>query len=219
MTTPSADSELADLLLELRLEQSDRWDEGERISTEELLERLPQLKGDEEAVVELAYAEFYLRTARGETPAPAEYYARFPEQRARLERLFELHAVLESPAITSDDVLGTLYRLYRVPVLRAKIDDREFLRRDVAERPMTLGRDSECDFVLDAPAVSRRHARVWLEGHHVWLEDLRSTNGTFVNGKPVQRCRLDPGDRIRIGRVRLKLEYQKREDAVATSGS
>ena len=66
---------------------------------------------------------------------------------------------------------------------------------------LLVGRDPEsCDVVLEHPTVSRRHAQL----HHrdgAWvLQDLDSTNGTTINGKPVARCRLEPGDRVMLGR-------------------
>ena len=68
----------------------------------------------------------------------------------------------------------------------------------------TLGRDQECDLVLDAEDVSRRHARVGAgDGGHV-LEDLGSTNGSFVGGARVERKELASGDLVRLGSVLLK---------------
>ncbi len=67
------------------------------------------------------------------------------------------------------------------------------------DREVLLGRDPGCALRLPAEDVSRRHARVAPaeDGHLV--EDLGSTNGTFVNGAPVSARRLASGDRIRVG--------------------
>lgn len=67
-------------------------------------------------------------------------------------------------------------------------------------RPTTIiGRLPECDVVLTDPATSRRHARV-LRRDGAWLiEDLGSTNGTFVNDERVTERVLQDGDRITIG--------------------
>ncbi|HEX9050537.1 MAG TPA: GGDEF domain-containing protein [Anaeromyxobacter sp.] len=64
---------------------------------------------------------------------------------------------------------------------------------------VVLGRDPGCTVPLPADDVSRRHARVVAQdgGHEV--VDLGSTNGTWVNGARVERHRLAPGDRIRVG--------------------
>jgi hypothetical protein len=62
----------------------------------------------------------------------------------------------------------------------------------------TIGREGDCDICLDRPTVSRRHAQVVEEGDGFALEDLGSTNGTFVNGERVQKAVLRHGDRIRV---------------------
>jgi len=63
-----------------------------------------------------------------------------------------------------------------------------------------IGRVAECDLTLNSRKASRRHAEVRYEGEQVLIEDLGSTNGTFVNGERLRRPRvLQPGDRIHIG--------------------
>jgi pSer/pThr/pTyr-binding forkhead associated (FHA) protein len=70
----------------------------------------------------------------------------------------------------------------------------------------TMGRAPRADFILDAPLVSRVHCRVIGGEDGVEVEDLSSTNGTFVNDKEVQKGRLGNGDCLRIGRVELTVE-------------
>jgi len=71
----------------------------------------------------------------------------------------------------------------------------------------TVGRATRADFILDAALVSRLHCRFTAaESGELEIEDLRSTNGTFVNEVRVKRRPLAPGDLVRIGRVRLKGE-------------
>jgi pSer/pThr/pTyr-binding forkhead associated (FHA) protein len=66
----------------------------------------------------------------------------------------------------------------------------------------TMGRAPRADFVVDAALVSRVHCRFTLdESNQLELEDLGSTNGTFVNGKKVMRASLSDGDKLTIGRV------------------
>jgi two-component system, cell cycle response regulator len=78
------------------------------------------------------------------------------------------------------------------------------VRLALGAREATLGRDPECDLVLEADDVSRRHARVRAEaGGHV-LEDLASTNGSFVAGERVTSRALAPGDLVRLGSVVMK---------------
>jgi hypothetical protein len=69
------------------------------------------------------------------------------------------------------------------------------------DRELLVGRDPEyCDVVFDHPTVSRRHARLHHRDGSWVLKDLDSTNGTTINGKRVARCRLEPGDRLALGR-------------------
>jgi pSer/pThr/pTyr-binding forkhead associated (FHA) protein len=72
-------------------------------------------------------------------------------------------------------------------------------------KELVVGRSSELDLVLVEDMVSRKHARFLIEGNSVTLQDLGSTNGTFVNGEKVKQARLNPGDRILIGTSILKL--------------
>jgi pSer/pThr/pTyr-binding forkhead associated (FHA) protein len=66
----------------------------------------------------------------------------------------------------------------------------------------TLGRAPRADFVVDAALVSRVHCRFTLmDGEPLQLEDLGSTNGTFVNGQKVSKTTLNDGDKLKIGRV------------------
>ena len=68
----------------------------------------------------------------------------------------------------------------------------------------TLGRATGADFVVDAALVSRVHCRFTLdETNQLELEDLGSTNGTFVNGRKVGKAMLTDGDKLTIGRVQF----------------
>jgi pSer/pThr/pTyr-binding forkhead associated (FHA) protein len=68
---------------------------------------------------------------------------------------------------------------------------------------LTIGRLPDNAVMIDNPAVSGHHARVFQEGDAVVLEDLRSTNGTFVNGRPVTRHVLRHGDEVLVGKHHL----------------
>jgi Inner membrane component of T3SS, cytoplasmic domain len=70
-----------------------------------------------------------------------------------------------------------------------------------------LGRDHESGLELgDDEFASARHARIEPRSDGVWVEDLGSTNGTFVNDERVSAERLEPGDVLRIGETELRLE-------------
>ncbi len=68
-----------------------------------------------------------------------------------------------------------------------------------SETALRLGRSPDNDLILRDPATSGHHARVERRGEQFWIVDLGSTNGTLVNGEPIQEKELNHGDRITIG--------------------
>src|SRR5947209_4105352 len=66
--------------------------------------------------------------------------------------------------------------------------------------PVTIGREEGNLLRLNDERVSRYHAKIQVDGDDVILTDLDSTNGTRINGRPVQIRRLLPGDRVGVGR-------------------
>src|SRR5579862_8117310 len=75
----------------------------------------------------------------------------------------------------------------------------------VPDRQIVIGRSSDLDMVLVEDMVSRKHARIQTQADQIWIEDLGSTNGTFVNGEKIKRARLKEGDRVLIGTSILKV--------------
>src|SRR4029453_1205180 len=73
-------------------------------------------------------------------------------------------------------------------------------QREIPIKPdMVLGRQAECDLQLTEGHASRRHAKFSFVDGAVWLEDLNSANGTFVNGtKLTGKVKLTSGDRLRF---------------------
>jgi pSer/pThr/pTyr-binding forkhead associated (FHA) protein len=74
----------------------------------------------------------------------------------------------------------------------------------------TMGRAPRADFVVDAALVSRIHCRFTLsDANQLQLEDLGSTNGTFVNGQKVAKSTtLNDGDSIKVGRVEFRVNTE-----------
>jgi len=68
----------------------------------------------------------------------------------------------------------------------------------------TLGRRPYNDIVIDNLAVSGEHAVLQMTGNEVYLEDLNSTNGTYVNGKAVKKQLLQNADTVEIGKYKIK---------------
>lgn len=74
--------------------------------------------------------------------------------------------------------------------------------------PRTIGRASLADFPVKAALISRLHCRLVPTQTGLRVEDLKSTNGTFVNGKRVSEAPLQVGDRLRLGRLELEVSRQ-----------
>jgi len=74
--------------------------------------------------------------------------------------------------------------------------------------PVTVGRGGQNDLVLEGDEfASARHARIEVRGDGAWVQDLDSTNGTYVNGARVAGAqRLDAGDVVRVGETDLRVE-------------
>jgi hypothetical protein len=74
--------------------------------------------------------------------------------------------------------------------------------------PVTVGRGGQNDLVLDGDEfASARHARIEMRGDGVWVQDLESTNGTYVNGaRVVGAQRVGAGDVLRVGETDLVVE-------------
>ncbi len=68
-----------------------------------------------------------------------------------------------------------------------------------ADREIFIGRSNELDVVLVEDMVSRKHAKISWNNEALIIEDLGSTNGTFVNGEKIKRARLKEGDRVLVG--------------------
>jgi hypothetical protein len=71
---------------------------------------------------------------------------------------------------------------------------------------LLIGRHDQCDIVVPDPTVSRLHARLIFRDAKWIIQDLRSTNGTTVNGTYVGRCVVQPGDRLMLGDKQLAID-------------
>jgi hypothetical protein len=76
----------------------------------------------------------------------------------------------------------------------------------IGDDPVTIGRQAECDVVLEDSNVSRRHAEIRRQGEDYVLVDLGSTNGSKVNGARVKQQALADGDEITLGKTLLRFE-------------
>lgn len=95
----------------------------------------------------------------------------------------------------------------KVPALKVTAGPREIRKSVVPVRgPIIIGRASGADICIADDFVSNQHARVTPSSRGVIVEDLRSTNGTVVNGSRISSpVQLSTGDEITLGDVRLKV--------------
>jgi|694.fasta_scaffold42691_5 S1-C subfamily serine protease len=70
--------------------------------------------------------------------------------------------------------------------------------RHDAQRPLIIGREANSGLVIDDPAISRRHAKLYAESGRLWCVDLGSVNGTTLNGQPLDQSPTPVGDRGRL---------------------
>ena len=92
-------------------------------------------------------------------------------------------------------------------------------RQTPLEGSIEIGREGSTGLALDDEQASRRHARVAAQGDTATVEDLGSTNGTYLNGQPIEGQRtLRPGDRLRVGltvfELRTSADVQRQPSAV-----
>lgn len=114
----------------------------------------------------------------------------------------------ESTMVGNKEALAKLFqsrrdRAYVIVIAGPNVGEM-FKIDDVAD----IGRGSNVKVRLTDTEISRRHARLVSEDGQIFVEDLQSTNGTFVNGQPVRRRQLGDGDKIQVGTTTiLKFSY------------
>ena len=88
---------------------------------------------------------------------------------------------------------------------------------ELSATPTIIGRAYGTTFQIVEPSVSGRHCEVRLCGNEVLVRDLRSTNGTFINGQQILEATLKPGQTLRVGLVDLRLEASTTAPAASQS--
>lgn len=96
-----------------------------------------------------------------------------------------------------------------MPTLVISIDGAVIKEVQLAKERTTLGRRPYNDIVIDNLAVSGEHAVLSIVDGTVIIEDLRSTNGTYVNGQPILRQTLNHGDLLDIGKYKIRFVQQQ----------
>ncbi|MFD0739449.1 FHA domain-containing protein [Lysobacter koreensis] len=144
----------------------------------------------------------------------------FEHVRARLasmEGVTAVGAVLGLPGVThpsaNDDPGITAVRVVLPKYVLRGIDSvggRNFAVHGVA----TVGRANDCALHLDEPGISRVHARLLPTDDGVQIEDMGSTNGSFINGRRVLRALAKPGDEVAFDGLRFRVSAPGQAEAV-----
>lgn len=82
------------------------------------------------------------------------------------------------------------------------------LRYHLTRPEVRIGRRKDMDFILSDATVSAEHARLFFHEGGLWIEDLKSLNGTLVNDRRIQRSLLQDHDRITVGKYELEVQMQ-----------
>jgi pSer/pThr/pTyr-binding forkhead associated (FHA) protein len=98
-------------------------------------------------------------------------------------------------------------------ILTTALDSHRFSRQ--YDKPeVILGREPGCDFLIDDKTVSSRHARLSYHHQQWWLEDLASTNGTFLNDEAISApVVITQGDELRLGHIELSVQIGQSENS------
>jgi pSer/pThr/pTyr-binding forkhead associated (FHA) protein len=131
-----------------------------------------------------------VRTASRDLRLPQESFILAPSQQGGA-------APVEAPRLNAGRLV-----VVKSPTLR------EGEERELDSAPITFGRGPQNDVALSGDDyASARHARIEPRRDGVWVEDIGSTNGTFLNGNKLTRPRkLTPGDVVRVGETELRYE-------------
>ena len=106
-----------------------------------------------------------------------------------------------------------------MPKLTLKFDQAILGEVPVGAKEVSIGRSPDNALVIDNPAVSHYHARVFNEEGRMMLEDFGSMNGTFVNGQRVKMVMLKPGDSVTVGKHTIVVSDSRELDGFAPSGN
>lgn len=88
--------------------------------------------------------------------------------------------------------------------IELEVAERDATRRVEGSCPFIVGRSAESDLLILDPEVSRRHARFENDGRVIFLSDLHSSNGTFLNGRRIRETiEVRPHDQIDVGTARI----------------
>jgi pSer/pThr/pTyr-binding forkhead associated (FHA) protein len=98
----------------------------------------------------------------------------------------------------------------KIPVITLHLENgQEITHHDYDKPEVIIGRDDDCDLRLNEEVVSSHHARLFFRSSQWWVEDLQSTNGTYLNDERVEIATvIIKGDELRIGNQIISIEIQ-----------
>ncbi len=150
----------------------------------------------------------------------------FDQVQARLAAMESVAAALHHvdpsasmPRPANDDPSVTAVRLVLPKYVLRGVSGSVFGRNIPLLATTTIGRSQECNLQIDESGLSRLHARLIPIGDGVQLEDLGSTNGTYINGKRVVRGVARAGDEIGFDSVRFRLTSSSQAEPAADDGA
>jgi pSer/pThr/pTyr-binding forkhead associated (FHA) protein/PAS domain-containing protein len=101
--------------------------------------------------------------------------------------------------------------MYKLVAVGGKIRGQEIV---LNEGENILGRASECNHVISVDGVSKKHMRITVNGDTAFVEDLGSSNGTFVNGKLIKRMTVNSGDKIALPNIIYQVVFVKEKKVI-----
>ncbi len=126
---------------------------------------------------------------------------------------------MEDPAVEEMPFTNTMPLSRKALLKKAVLKRRAYLepqnipqyKKDIelGEGDQRMGRSSECEIQLALNNISRVHCKVYQKGEDFVVEDLDSTNGTYVNGVQVSKCVLRDGDILEVGEARVHFYEEK----------
>jgi len=99
-------------------------------------------------------------------------------------------------------------------ILRYVLPNGEQKVFELGRKAITIGRGTETDLLIADKLASRIHCGISYKDGNYFLRDFDSRNGTFVNNRAIEVCRINPGDRIRVGDTALTVEVSPRKGTV-----
>lgn len=117
-----------------------------------------------------------------------------------------------------EDTFGGSAMSQSIIEVRVTLKGRPVKEFRFSESRVTIGRDPSSNVFLDNPGISREHAILERKGSAIYVQDMGSANGTFLNEDQVQRERVREGDKVRIGKFSLEVVVQEDRRGLPENG-